>query len=71
MVLPARLGFCARGTAHSFQNFSNAQAQILVMVTPGGFHHFFKRLSLQSQDPARLEQLAKEYGIETLGPPLA
>lgn len=52
---------------HSFQNFSNTQAQILVMATPGGFHHFFEKLSsLQSQDPARLEQLAREYGSKSL-----
>ena len=51
---------------------SNTQAQILVPVTPGGFHHFFEKLSsLSSPEPARLEQLAKEYGLEILGPPLS
>jgi uncharacterized cupin superfamily protein len=42
MVLPAAgSAFAPRGTVHAFQNFSNTQAQILVMVTPGGFHHFY------------------------------
>jgi quercetin dioxygenase-like cupin family protein len=73
MVLPGGgAAFAPRGTVHSFQNFSNTQAQILVMVTPGDIHHFFQKLSsLSSPDPARLEQLAKEYGIEILGPPLS
>ena len=57
IVLPAGgCAFAPRGTAHSFQNFSNTEAQILVLFTPGGFHHFFEKLSsLQSSDPATLE----------------
>jgi uncharacterized cupin superfamily protein len=34
ILLPA-VGSAPRGTVHSFQNFRNTQAQILVMVTPG------------------------------------
>lgn len=73
MVLPAGgSAFVPRSTAHSFKNFGNTQAQILVMVTPGSFQHFFEKLSsLGSPDPTRLEQIAKEYGIEILGPPLS
>jgi hypothetical protein len=55
---------------HPFQNFSDTQAQILVMVAPGGFHHFFEELSsLASPDPLALSSW-QEYGIEILGPPL-
>jgi len=32
------LAFTARGTVHTFQNFAAATAQMLVMVTPGGFN---------------------------------
>jgi quercetin dioxygenase-like cupin family protein len=73
MVLPAGgSAFAPRSTVHAFQNFGTTQARILVMVTPGGFHQFFEKLSaLSSQDPARLDQIAKEYGIEILGPPLS
>jgi quercetin dioxygenase-like cupin family protein len=73
MVLPAGgSAFAPRGTTHAFQNFSNTQAEILVMVIPGGFHHFFEKLSsLPAPDPARVAQVAKEYGIEILGPPLS
>ncbi len=73
MLLPAGgSAFAPRDTVHAFQNFTNIQAQILIMVTPGGFHHFFEKLfSIQSSDPARLEPSAKEYGIEILGSPLS
>jgi quercetin dioxygenase-like cupin family protein len=73
MILPAGgSAFASRGTVHSFQNFSNTPADILVVVIPGGFHHFFEKLSsLQLQDPVGLAEVAKEYGIEILGPPLS
>jgi quercetin dioxygenase-like cupin family protein len=72
MVLPrGGSAYAPRGTVHAFQNFSATQARILVLVTPGGFHHFFEKLSpMPWPDPARLEKVAKEYGIEILGPPL-
>jgi mannose-6-phosphate isomerase-like protein (cupin superfamily) len=68
--------FAPRGTAHAFRNFGSDPAQILVLMTPGRFQHFFEDLSSFSNghaapDPARIEQLAKEYGIEILGPPLS
>jgi hypothetical protein len=67
--------FASRGTAHTFQNFDNSTAQMLVMVTPGGFHRFFEELSslnkeLPTPDLVRTEQLMNQYGIELLGPPL-
>ncbi len=68
--------FAPRGTAHTFQIFGPAAARILVMVTPGGFDHFFRALSalnkpLPSPDFARSEQIMKEHGLEMLGPPLS
>jgi quercetin dioxygenase-like cupin family protein len=68
--------FAARGSAHTFQNFSDAPAEILVVVTPGGFNEFFEELSLFSQqasvsDKAGIEPIARKFGIEILGPPLA
>jgi quercetin dioxygenase-like cupin family protein len=68
--------FAPRGAAHAFQNFGNAAAQMLVMVTPGQLVRLFEELSawnkrLPAPDPRRLEELADEYGVEILGPPLA
>jgi quercetin dioxygenase-like cupin family protein len=67
--------FASRGTVHAFQNFGDTAAQMLVMVTPGGFHQFFAELSslnkgLPAPDLVRTEQLTKDYGMELLGPPL-
>jgi mannose-6-phosphate isomerase-like protein (cupin superfamily) len=68
--------FAARGTTHTFQNFSDSVAKMLVMVTPGVFQQFFEELSslnngLPSPDLARTERLMQSYGIELLGPPLS
>jgi hypothetical protein len=54
----------------------HATAQMLVMVTPGGFNQFFEELSslnrgLAAPDLVRTEQLMNAYGIELLGPPLS
>jgi mannose-6-phosphate isomerase-like protein (cupin superfamily) len=69
-------GFASRGTVHTFQNFGDVVARMLVMVTPGGFNHFFEELSALNQglpapDLVRTEKLMNEYGIELLGPPLS
>jgi quercetin dioxygenase-like cupin family protein len=68
--------FAPRGTAHAFQNFGDSVAQLLVMVTPGGFHQFLEDLSslnkgLPAADLVRTERLMNDYGMELLGPPLS
>jgi quercetin dioxygenase-like cupin family protein len=68
--------FAPRGTVHTYKNFTNAVAEILVLVTPGAFNQLFEELSLldnqvSASNPAEIEQLANKYGIEILGPPLA
>jgi mannose-6-phosphate isomerase-like protein (cupin superfamily) len=68
--------FAPRGTAHTFKNFRDRTARILVTVTPGGgFNQFFEKLcelnkGLPAPDLVRTEHLMNEYGIELLGPPL-
>jgi quercetin dioxygenase-like cupin family protein len=37
--------FMSRGIVHTFQNFTDATARMLLMVTPGGFNRFFEELS--------------------------
>jgi quercetin dioxygenase-like cupin family protein len=68
--------FSPRGTVHAYQNFGDAVAQMLVMVTPGGFNRFFENVSslnkgLPAPDLPRTEKLMQNYGIELLGPPLS
>ena len=68
--------FAPRGTVHAYQNFGHAVAQMLVMVTPGGFNRFFAEVSslnkgLSAPDLPGTEKLMQSYGIELLGPPLS
>jgi mannose-6-phosphate isomerase-like protein (cupin superfamily) len=68
--------FLRRGVTHRYQNFTKADARLLIAVTPGGFHDFFVELSAAT--PAGggmppmdvLQQIDARYGIETLGPPM-
>jgi mannose-6-phosphate isomerase-like protein (cupin superfamily) len=68
--------FAPRGTAHTFQIFGRASAQLLVLVTPGGFNQFMEPVSalnkpLSAPDLAGTERIMNEYGLELLGPPLS
>ena len=68
--------FVPRGTAHTFQNFDDSVAEMLIMVTPSRFDLFFGEFSslnegLSTPDMARTERLMSDYGIELLGPPLS
>jgi quercetin dioxygenase-like cupin family protein len=65
-----------RGTAHTFQNFHEEAAHLLLMVTPGGLDHFFEDVTtlnkgLAQPDYAGVERLMQSYGMELLGPPLS
>lgn len=68
--------FAPRGTAHTFQNFRDEAAHVLVMVTPGGLDRFFEEVTalnkgLSQPDLARVGALMQSYGMELLGPPLS
>jgi hypothetical protein len=59
-----------------FWGLCDSVAQMLVMVTPGGFNQFFEELSslnhgLAAPDLVRIEQLMNDYAIELLGSPLS
>lgn len=54
----------------------NEPSQAWVMAVPGGFENFFGRCAAEfrnglAPDPAVLQKLGQEFGIEFLGPPLA
>jgi hypothetical protein len=68
--------FVSGGIAHTFQNFTEATARMLVMVTPGGFNQFFEELSclnrgLPFPDLPETEKLMNSYGLDLLEPPLS
>ncbi len=73
---PGSSAFAPRGTVHTYQNFHDEPARLLVMVTPAGLDRFFDDVSalnkgLSQPDYARVEQLMQSYGMELLGPPLS
>lgn len=68
--------FAPRGSVHTFQNFRDEAARLLVMVSPAGLERFFEDLTAMNKgvsqpDLARVAQMAQSYGIEILGPPLS
>ena len=64
-----------RGTPHRYQNFTQQNARLLIVTTPGDFANFFVELSgitPQGGFPSmeQLQSLDAKYGLTTLGPPL-
>lgn len=64
-----------RGLPHRYQNFTNRDATLLIMTTPGDFCGFFEELSAITPVGGlpTMEQLVSldvKYGLTTLGPPM-
>jgi mannose-6-phosphate isomerase-like protein (cupin superfamily) len=65
--------FGPRNIPHGFKVTGTAPAQMLVLVSPGGFERFIKDLGEPVGRPpslpdiARLEAVAANYGVEILG----
>jgi mannose-6-phosphate isomerase-like protein (cupin superfamily) len=58
-----------RGQWHAFWNAGNEPARALEIISPGGFERYFERAAELfagggPPDPAALEELASEYGLE-------
>ena len=73
---PGDCAFLPRGTAHTYQNFTEATARMLVMTTPAGFDNFFVECSALTESMAepdldRVAKLMNQHGLELLGPPLS
>lgn len=64
-----------RGVVHAYQNFTDRDARLLIVTTPGAFHEFFIEVSAAAPPggmpaPAVFAALDAKYGITTLGPPM-
>ncbi|MGE0100723.1 MAG: cupin domain-containing protein [Blastocatellales bacterium] len=73
---PGTSAFVPRGVAHTYQNYRDEPAHILVAETPSGLERFFEEVSahnkgLSQPDFGRVGELAQSYGLELLGPPLS
>ena len=58
-----------RGQWHAFWNAGDEHARILEIISPGGFERYFERAielfgATGPRDPAAVEALAAEYGLE-------
>lgn len=68
--------YLQRGVVHTYQNFTDSDARLLIATTPGGFSELFVEISaatpLGSVMPPFevLMSLSEKYGITTLGPPM-
>lgn len=60
---------------HSFLNLTDEPAEIIVVYTPGGGHHFYEELGplMRNGHPAPkvVAQLFEKHGMTLLGPPLS
>lgn len=64
-----------RGVVHAYQNFTDRDARLLIVTTPGAFHDFFVDVSAAAPpggmpSPEEFAALDARYGITTLGPPM-
>lgn len=67
--------FLQRGVVHRYQNFTERDARLLIVTTPGDFCRFFEamdRITPPGGLPSMEQLLAldAEYGLTTLGPPM-
>ncbi|MEO0531777.1 MAG: hypothetical protein AAF266_14550 [Planctomycetota bacterium] len=58
-----------RGIKHRLLCVSN-EAEVIMLITPPGLEHFFDAIDQQTSegpaDPAKMKELAAEYGVEIL-----
>lgn len=64
-----------RGMVHRYQNFTDRDASLLILTTPGHFAGFFEEISALTPPGGMptMEQLLSldaKYGLTTLGPPM-
>lgn len=67
--------YLRRGVVHAYQNFTNANARLLIATTPGAFCRLFVEVSAATppgEFPAIevLTQISEKYGITVMGPPM-
>lgn len=56
---------------HAWINLYPEPARIVAVLAPGGSEGFFQTVSSASLEPEAMMKLAREYGTEILGAPLA
>jgi len=60
--------YIPKNIAHTFQNVGTKPGELLGVVTPGGFEHFF--VDLPGADAETVEALSKQHAMDNVGPRL-
>ena len=72
---PGMTVFMPRNMQHTYQNSGTGPGRLLVTITPAGFEGFFREVSKRGlsapKDMQELNAVAKEYGLQFVGPPPA
>ncbi len=72
---PGDLVHVPANVPHVFQNISDEEGRMLILARPGGIERYFaelaERMVHDAANTAAFAQLAVDYGITILGPPLA
>jgi mannose-6-phosphate isomerase-like protein (cupin superfamily) len=66
--------FVPRGVRHCLQNIGDSPSRVMVMFTPGGMERFFEQhaaLLPGPVDPEAFRAIARDNGMDVVGPPLA
>ena len=70
---PGTLVLLPKSVPHTFQNIGTVPSRMVVTILPGGFERFFEEVSARGlaapKDLPALQELAREYAVEILGPP--
>jgi quercetin dioxygenase-like cupin family protein len=74
-VGPGGTVYLRRGVVHAYQNFTDSDARLLIVTTPGAFSDLFVELSAATPPGGMptfdvIVTLAEKYGITTLAPPM-
>lgn len=71
---PGAVAFVPRGAEHSYRIETQDGGQMLTIVVPGGFEHFFEAVAAEDlmvpEDMPRISEIAERFHLRFTGPPL-
>lgn len=74
-VKAGQVAFVPAGEEHTYRVVSEDGGRMLTIVVPGGFEDFFQAMVAEQlvipDDMARIEEIASEFNLSFVGPPLA
>jgi mannose-6-phosphate isomerase-like protein (cupin superfamily) len=71
---PGELASLPKGVPHAWRPYGGQPVKFILNCFPGGFEHIFPTIierGITLEDVAELSQVAKEFGIDIVGPTLS